>query len=283
MARLRFGGAGAVVALSLAVSAPAQTPKLTPEQVKQGAVLLPYRTYADVDPLPLVRQYEGLRVSDVLDALQAVGIQDITLMDKTIRPLWRDTTEKTAHRIYGVAVTYQYLPTNRPAPGPMSYEDFKKWHSHWYSTYAPEVFFSALRPGVVLVIDAHESSAVGFIGSNNSQRWKNAGAAGVVTNGNCRDTDELILQKVPVYSRYQGGGTRPGRIEAGAVNVPVTVGGVLVRPGDMVVADGDGVVVVPREKAEEVAKIGWDIAKGDKAGRRKLYQQGGLPPDATVK
>jgi regulator of RNase E activity RraA len=107
--------------------------------------------------------------------------------------------------------------------------------------------------------------------------------AGVVTNGNCRDTDEIILEKIPVYSKYQGGGTRPGRIEAGAINRPVTVGGVLVRPGDIVVADGDGVVVVPREHVEKVAEIAWDIAKGDKGGRRKLYEKMGLRPDATVK
>jgi regulator of RNase E activity RraA len=48
-------------------------------------------------------------------------------------------------------------------------------------------------------------------------------------------------------------------------------------------ADGDGVVVVPREKVVEVAKIAWDIAKGDKATRRKLYEQGGLKVDSTIK
>jgi len=204
-------------------------------------------------------------------------------MDKSIRPLWRDNSERASHRIYGAAVTYQYLPTNRVAPGPMNYDEFKKWHSHWYQTYAPELFVAAVRPGTIVVIDSHESATTGFCGSNNSLNWKNRGAAGVVTNGNCRDTDELILEKVPIYSKYQGGGTRPGRIEAGAVNIPVTVGGVMVSPGDMIVADGDGVVVVPREKAMEVAKIAWDIAKGDKAGRQKLYKQGGLPMDATLK
>jgi regulator of RNase E activity RraA len=61
------------------------------------------------------------------------------------------------------------------------------------------------------------------------------------------------------------------------------VGGVLVRPGDIVVADGDGVVVVPREHVEKVAEIAWDIAKGDKQGRRKLYEKMGLRPDVTVK
>ena len=258
-------------------------PNLTKDQINKGAVLLKYKDYSNEDPMPVVHAYEGLRVSDVLDALQAIGIQDITLMDKSIRPLWKDTTEKTTHRIYGVAVTYQYVPTNRPNPGPMKYEEFKKWHSHWYQTYAPEVFQSVLRPGTIVVIDSHEANTVGFCGSNNALNWKNLGAAGVVTNGNCRDTDELMLEKVPIYAKYFGGGTRPGRIEAGAVNIPVTVGGVLVRPGDFILADGDGVVVVPREKVEEVAKIGWDIAKGDKTTRVKLYQKGGLKEDTTIK
>lgn len=233
--------------------------------------------------MPLVKRYQELRVTDVLDAMQAIGLQDIGLMDKTIRPLWRDNTEALAHRFCGVAVTYQYLPTNKPQAPKMPYEEFKKWHSHWYRTYAPELFSRIVTPGTVVVIDAQGIENTGFIGSNNALGWRSKGMAGVVTNGNCRDTDELILQKIPVYSKYQGGGTRPGRIEAGAINRPVTVGGVLVRPGDMVVADGDGVIVVPREHADEVARIAWDIAKGDKAGRRKLYDKMGMKPDATVK
>ena len=50
----------------------------------------------------------------------------------------------------------------------------------------------------------------------------------------------------------------------------------------MVVADGDGVIVVPRKEAERVAEIAWDIAKGDKRGRRSLYEKMGLVLDETV-
>ncbi len=263
----------------------AQEPRpLSPDELRKGANLLSYKDYGDEDPLPLVKRYEGLRTTDVIDAMQAIGLQDIGVMDKTIRPLWRDTTPALAHRIYGVAITYQYLPTNKPQPpAGMPYEEFRKWHSHWYRTYAPELFANILRPGHVVVIDAQGIENTGFIGSNNALNWKSRGMTGVITNGSCRDTDELIIQKIPVYSKYQGGGTRPGRIEAGAINRPVTVGGVLVRPGDFVVADGDGVVVVPREHVERVAEIAWDIAKGDKAGRKKLYEKLGLPLDETVK
>lgn len=253
------------------------------DELKKGINLYPYKDYSGEDHMELVKKYDGLRVTDVLDAMQAIGLQDIGFMDHSIRPLWRDYTDKLTHRIYGVAITYRYLPTNKPQPGKMPYEEFRKWHSNWYREYAPEVFKKIITPGTVVVIDAQGIDNVGFIGSNNALGWKSLGMAGVVTNGCCRDTDEIILEKIPVYSVCQGGGTRPGRIETGSINQPVTVGGVMVRAGDMVVADGDGVVVVPREHAEEVANIAWDIAGGDKKGRQKLYEKMNLEPDATVK
>ncbi|MFB3829782.1 MAG: RraA family protein [Bryobacteraceae bacterium] len=275
------------IAAMLWCAAPAlaqdQPRTFTPEQLRKGAVLYPYKELPDEDPMIWVKRFDGLRTTDVLDALQAVGLQDRGIMDKTIRPLWRDTTDKVAHRFYGVAITYQYVPTNKPAAGAMPYDEFKKWHGHWYRTYAPETFSQLIRPGHAVVIDAQGIENTGFVGSNNTLNWHSRGMTGVVTNGNCRDTDELILERIPVYSKYQGGGTRPGRIEAGSINIPVVVGGALVRPGDMIVADGDGVVVVPRESFEDVLKIAWDIAKGDKSGRKKLYDKMGKPADQTVK
>lgn len=284
MSAARFPLLPLAAVLAAAVPAQDKPPQFTDEQLRKGAILYPYKDYGAAGHMPLVNKYEGLRVTDVLDAMQAIGLQDTGLMDKSIRPLWRDHTEALTHRIHGVAITYQYLPTNKPgAQAGMDYQEFRRWHSHWYATYAPELFARIVTPGTVVVIDAHDIENTGFIGSNNALNWKSRGMAGVVSNGNCRDTDELIIQKIPVYSKHQGGGTRPGRIEAGAINIPVSVGGVLVRPGDMVVADGDGVIVVPREHAERVAEIAWDIAQGDKAGRKKLYEKMGMKPDSTLK
>ena len=107
-------------------------------------------------------------------------------------------------------------------------------------------------------------------------------SSSVVTNGGARDTDELIKQRCPVYSRYISRRFNPGRLEYAGHGMPVNCGGVLVRPGDMVVADGDGVIVVPVEKALQVAEIARGILDGDKRGRRHLYDQAGIPPDDTV-
>jgi len=110
----------------------------------------------------------------------------------------------------------------------------------------------------------------------------NAGARGVVTNAGARDTDELIRQRVPVYSARISRGIRPGRLERDVENVPIACGGVRVFPGDLIVADGDGIIVVPIEHSETVAAIAREIANDDKAGRRQKYRDAGLEIDETV-
>lgn len=228
----------------------------------------------------LINLFQGLRVTDVCDGLDALGRQDIGLMSNDIHPLWRDI-ESFRHRIYGFAHTVRFVPTNRPIP-PQSPDEFYEWMGKWYRELASGPFIEQIKRFDVIVIDGFECGTVGYIGSNNSQAWINAGAVGIVTNGGCRDTDELIKQKIPVYSRYISRTIRPGRLELDKVNIPINCGGALVRPGDMIVADGDGVVVVPIEVAEEVAKQAWRHASKDKAGRRKLYEQSGKPLDFTV-
>jgi regulator of RNase E activity RraA len=83
--------------------------------------------------------------------------------------------------------------------------------------------------------------------------------------------------------RQVGRGIRPGRNEIESVNRPVEIGGALVKPGDVIVADGDGVIVVPREHAKKVAVFAHEIMERDKEGRRELYKRLGLPLDASIK
>ncbi|MGB2824973.1 MAG: RraA family protein [Phycisphaerae bacterium] len=229
----------------------------------------------------LLGRFGGLRLTDVCDAMDAVGLQDIWLMDKQIRPLWRDT-EAFAHRVYGFAHTVRFVPTGRRAPVFESVDEHFRWKGQWYSQLARGPLVDEIRPGDVVVIDAAGVAECGFIGSNNAMSWIAAGARGAVTNGGARDTDELIKQRIPVYSAGVSRGIRPGRLELESTGRPVTVGGVHVRPGDVVVADGDGVIVVPIERASQVAEIAAKIQEGDKAGRRRLYEKLGRPGDFTV-
>lgn len=232
-----------------------------------------------MDRETLIELYRGLRVTDVCDGMDAVGCFERGNVSRDIRPLWRDTDTFT-HRIAGPALTVRYLPTNREVPN-MPPDEFDDYVGDWYRNTSPEIYCEHIRPGDVLVIDAADQD-VGFIGSNNCLKWMNLGAVGVVTNGGARDTDELIKQRCPVYSKFISRGFKPARLETDCIDIPVNCGGVMVRPGDMVVADGDGVIVVPMEKAEAVAEIARGILDSDKASRREKYEERGLPPDPSV-
>jgi regulator of RNase E activity RraA len=229
----------------------------------------------------LVKTAAGLRVTDICDGMDAVGLQDVGTMEVDIRPLWRDV-EGFAHRIYGFAHTVRFLPTNKRA-GTMSVDDFDRWKNDWYEKLANAPRRDQILQYDIIVIDGGEIPDCGFIGSHNTLEWVQAGAVGAVTNGGCRDTDEIIRQKVPVYSRYTRHGIRPGRVELDGLNENVNVGGAMVRAGDFVVADGDGVIVVPVEVAERVVSYARRVQDADKKTRRAFYDKLGMPPDFTVK
>ena len=124
---------------------------------------------------------------------------------------------------------------------------------------------------------------VGTIGSNNIMSWHLKGCVGVVTDQTARDTDEIIAEGIPLYFRKVGRGVRPGRNKVESVNRPIECGGVLVEPGDVVIADGDGVLVVPRAKAKEVAAYAKATLDTDKSQRRDLYEKLGLEKDDSVR
>jgi regulator of RNase E activity RraA len=268
-----------------AVSGPAtaqQAAKPSTDSLRAGKNFIETKVYSEQDDQETLKLFEGLRVSDVADGLDKVGLTNVTLMSPEIHPSWKDTTHYK-HRFIGIAVTARYVPTNRPPAPAMETKPYDAWSGKWYGELSPEPFTPLIRKGTALVIDDAPDSDVGTIGSNNIMGWKLRGCVGVVTNAGGRDTDEVATEQMPLYLRQVARGIRPGRNEIESVNRPIECGGVLVRPGDVIVADGDGVVVVPREKAKEVAEYAKGILDGDKAGRRGLYKKLGLPEDDSVR
>jgi regulator of RNase E activity RraA len=247
---------------------------------KKGHEFLEVKTYSPAENEALLKLYEGLRVADVSDGMDMAGLPNTGLVIPAIHPLWTDVQGMT-HIIRGIAVTARYVPTQKP-DRPAAGEDFSKWEGNFYGTWSSEAFVSLIEKGSVVVIDDVEDKDIGSIGSNNILAWVKAGAVGVVTDANARDLDEIILEKVPLYLRDRGRGIRPGRNELESVNLPVVIGGVLVCPGDVVVADGDGVIVVPRAVAVKVAEYARKVLDKDKAGRKSLYNSLGMPLDRTV-
>src|SRR5688572_22345285 len=156
------------------------------------------RTFSAADDQRVLKAFEGLRVADVTDGMDFVGLQNVGLMDPEVHPLWKDTKSFT-HRFIGIAVTVRYVPTQRPAAGGgRTYEDFRAWEGKWYNELSPEPFVQIIRPGSAIIIDEAPDADVGSIGSNNIMAWKLAGAVGVGTDATARDTDEVITERVPL-------------------------------------------------------------------------------------
>lgn len=237
----------------------------------------------------LLELYRGARVNDVVDGMVTVGYMGVGVMDQKIAPLWKDV-ESMSHRFSGIAVTVRYAPTNRPMhPGadltkPENYEEYRKWRGMWYSELSNEPFGEFIKPGTVVVMDNKDDNDTGSTGSKNIMDWQEKGAVGLVAAGGVRDIDEVIRQKNPVYLNYyeRGRGERIGRNEVIDVQRPVVVGGCLVYPGDIIVADSDGVVVVPRRVAVRVGQIAYMELVDDIKGRKALYEKLGREMDDTV-
>ena len=276
--------------LVLAVNLPAaktQKPNAPELTTPTGVRLLQNKSFDDSEQArkEILELYKDLRLTDVLDGMDLIGLQDIGLMKNDIRPLWRDV-EKFSHRIVGFAITVRHVPTDVRV-GQNSFpnlEGFQKFKSEQYKR-APDAWLSTAKKGDVVVIDAGGIDECGFIGSNNSLGWAEKGVVGVVTNGGARDTDEIVkVKKISVYCKngHSTRGVRPGRLIAESYNFPINCAGVLVFPGDLIVADGDGVLVVPRRHALTVGKLARQINTGDQKSRAGRYKRLGIELDETV-
>lgn len=143
---------------------------------------------------------------------------------------------------------------------------------------APYAALAVLRPGDVLVLASGEHRGCALVGDHMGQLLHNAGAAGVVTDGRVRDLQGLGEIGMPVFAR--GTSPRaPARAGPGTVGLPVTIGGVVVHAGDLVVADEDGVVVVPRDAIEAI-RVQLDALRLREAQTRTRARAGAKePPD----
>ena len=133
------------------------------------------------------------------------------------------------------------------------------------------------RPGDLVVVTTTSPSSDGFVGELITTSLAARGVAGLVTTTGVRDVAPITAARFPVWSQsVSAQGT--GKTFAGAVNVPVSIGGTLVRPGDAVIADDDGVVAIPREQAAQVAVDGRLRAQREDAAR-DAFAQGELGLD----
>jgi len=171
---------------------------------------------------------EALSTTNVSDALDALGLKGSTY---GIRPIWEG-----AGKITGRAVTVKMTAAGLTAG----------------KTHLGIKAIEAADKGDIILIDNGgriDTSCWGGILANGASL---KGISGVVVDGAVRDVDDCVEIGFPVYSRGAVVATARGRIMEEATNVMVQFGGVQVRPGDVVLADRSGVVIVPWEKIDEV-------------------------------
>lgn len=197
-------------------------------------------TDAPVSPAdPVIAGFRKTTVASVADAVdQVVGERGF---------LSHDMRPRVGGQIVGRATTALV----KPAPPEKATPALSAKHT-------VEIIDNA-KPGEVAVIVIEDGLDVAGIGGLMATTAKARNLAGVVVDGGVRDIDEIRALGLPVYSRSVTSATSVGRYASVANQTPVRCAGVMVKPGDIIVAGEDGVVRVPLEKAAEVLKRAEEI------------------------
>ncbi|CAN5679011.1 ribonuclease activity regulator RraA [soil metagenome] len=144
----------------------------------------------------------------------------------------------------GLALTLRLLP-DRP-DGAIGPEDNAR--------NPQRVAVEGVRPGDIVVVDARNDARSGVIGDVLATRMMVLDSAGIVTDGAIRDVAQLESVSLPIYCAGTHGAASPSLHSYADVNLPVSCAGARINPGDVIVGDADGAVVIPRQLAEEVAR-----------------------------
>src|SRR5215207_8764149 len=180
---------------------------------------------SDINEPEWLRQSRSLSTAEVSDALDYFGLPGSAL---GVRPVAGPA------KLFGQAFTIRFAPIDRFEPGTVG------------------DFIDRLTSGTVVVLDNGGRLDCTVWGGILSQLAAHRGIGGTAVHGVCRDTAEADEASYPLYACGKFMRTGKDRVQVEAYEAPVTLGGVRVCPGDLVIGDADGVVVVPRQRMQEV-------------------------------
>lgn len=205
----------------------------------------------------IISQYLNVSVPNVSDALDKLGLVGST---ENILPIY------PCAKIAGPAATLKYVP---------------------FGVSDESTVLGTLKAivhggvGSVLVVDSSENPTVNSLGGVAGATAKHHGLAGCVTDGVVRDVDEYKIYGLPVYARGISQQSVRGRSSCAGYGIPVKLGGILVRPGDFILADENGTIVIPQANIKDVLAFAQKV----KATEEKVIAQiraGADPVEAHV-
>lgn len=175
-----------------------------------------------------------VRSAMISDSLDAVGVRN-NAMDIRVRAL------RPHMRAVGLAATVEFVPDSQ--------YDLKDPYGDGID------FLDTLQEGEIAVLSTGGDCLSAFWGELFSAAAKGRGATGVVTDGPLRDTQQVVELDFPAFGQGSRTYDYKGRMRIEAIRIPVICGGVQVNPGDGVIADSDGIVVVPAEHLAKVSEL----------------------------
>jgi 4-hydroxy-4-methyl-2-oxoglutarate aldolase len=189
--------------------------------------------------------YDGLTptLSDILDSMGIAG----AVPGSELKPVL------AGKKIAGPAVTLKYVP-DRLTPA-------QSFHEKAKARLADRDAYAMTEPGDVVVIDGGGRADISAMGGLSTLMAKKYGLAGNIVDAGVRDIQDIRNLDYPVWSRGVTPITGKFRFEALEINGPVVCAGVSVHPGDLVVADDTGVVIIPQDLIQEVIRLAIEASK----------------------
>ncbi|CEJ13061.1 4-hydroxy-4-methyl-2-oxoglutarate aldolase [bacterium YEK0313] len=180
---------------------------------------------------------KGVSTATICTALYKRGLRNQFIQD--VRPLNPDLGT-----MVGEAYTLRYIPAR---------EDLNPLSVFLDRGHPQRKAVEECPPGAVMVIDSRKDARAASAGGILVSRLMKRGVAGIVTDGGFRDSPEIAGLAIPAYHNRPSAPTNLTRHQALDINVPIGCGDAPVFPGDIVVGDGEGVVIIPADIADEIA------------------------------
>jgi regulator of RNase E activity RraA len=202
------------------------------------------------------------------EKLAATGISTLTtcLFRRGLRKIWLSgivPLNAAAPRMVGEAFTLRFIPAREDVGGMASYSAGPSIHQR---------AFEECPSGHVLVVDTRDEVEACTCGNLLVARLKARGVAGIVTDGGFRDSSEIAALSFPAYHRQPVPPPSFLYLHAVELNGPIGCAGVAVYPGDVIVGDSEGVIVIPAAIAAEVADEAFEMAAYDRFAAAKVSE-----------